>query len=80
MIITLGYSDEHPPLPPKRSIEDVCNFGGWHGRIEYPKTGIGDWTPYVNRIIDNTKKAIGKGAKKAEQKIKEQLDKGKKTQ
>jgi len=80
MIITLGHADEHPPLPPKRSIEDVCNFGGWHGRIEYPKTGIGEWTPYVNRIIDETKKAIGKQAKKAENKVKESWAKRKKKQ
>ncbi len=64
-VITLGYADEHPPAPPKRSIEDVCNMGGWHGRIEYPKSGIGEWTPYINRIIDETKKAVKKGTKKA---------------
>ena len=78
MVITLGVADEHPPLPPKRSIEDVCNFGGWHGRIEYPKTGISEWTPYVNRMIDETKKAVGKHAKKAEDKLKEKWENRKK--
>jgi len=73
MIITLGYADEHPPVPLKRSIEDICNFGGWHGRVEYPKTGINMWSPYVARIMDETKKAVKKGAKKAHQKAREMV-------
>ncbi len=71
MIITLGYADEHPPIPPKRSIEDVCNFGGWHGRIEAPKTGINEWTPYINRIKDETKKMVKRQTKKVAEKARQ---------
>jgi nitroreductase len=76
-IITLGYPDEHPPVPLKRSIEDVCNFGGWHGRIEYPKTGIGEWSPYVASFTERAVKGVKKHTKKAAEKIKEKI-KGKK--
>jgi nitroreductase len=70
LVITLGYADEHPQVPPKRSIEDTLNFGGWYARIESPKTGIGEWTPYLNRIADETKKAVKHHTKKATERIK----------
>ncbi|HLD86642.1 MAG TPA: nitroreductase family protein [Candidatus Nanoarchaeia archaeon] len=78
MIITLGYADEHPAMPPKRTLEDTLNFGNWYGRIEPPKTGIGDWAPYVEHIVDETKKAVKHHTKKASDKIKETFGKKKK--
>lgn len=79
MIITLGYPDEEPEMPPKRSVEDVCNLAGFHGRIGAPKTGFGEWTPYLDKITEETKKAIKKGGettqKKVETIVKEQVRK-----
>lgn len=69
MIITLGYADEEPEIPPKRSVEDVCNLAGFHGRIGAPKTGFGEWTPYIDKITGETKKAVKKGGEATQQKI-----------
>src|SRR3989344_9669689 len=41
-IITIGYADENPQAPPKYRIEHVMFFEKWWGRIEGPKTGLGN--------------------------------------
>lgn len=64
-VITLGYADEHPDVPPKRPMEEITNFGGWHGRIEAPKTGIDEWTPYLYKALGSAKEGITKPVNKA---------------
>ncbi len=69
-IITLGYADESPVPPPKYRIEHYMFFEKWWGRIEGPKTGIGMWSPYVKKTVDETKKKIKKAVHKIKEKIK----------
>ncbi len=63
-IITIGYADEVPEVPPKYRIEHYMFFEKWWGRIEPVKSGIGMWSPYVQRGVSETgrmiKKAVGK--------------------
>ena len=63
-IITIGYADESPEMPPKNRIEHSMFFEKWWGRIEGPKTALGMWSPPLQRGVQathkNIKKAIGK--------------------
>jgi len=68
-IITVGYADEHPEMPPKYRIEHIMFFEKWWGRIEGPKTGIGMWSPYVQRGISETGKVINKAVGKVKGKF-----------
>ena len=71
-IVTIGYADEVPEMPPKYRIEHAMFFEKWWGRIEGPKTGLGMWSPPLQRGIQAThksiKKAVGKIFKKKEEK------------
>ncbi len=72
-IVTIGYADENPQMPPKYRIEHAMFFEKWWGRIEPPKTGLGDWAPVIKRGVTQTHKNI----KKAVGKLKERLKKKK---
>ncbi|HLG24124.1 MAG TPA: nitroreductase family protein [Candidatus Nanoarchaeia archaeon] len=71
-IITIGHAAETPEPPPKYRIEHTMFFEKWWGRIESPKSGLSYWSPYVDKMVKNTKKGIkravdkvkGKGKKK----------------
>ena len=69
-IVTIGYADEIPEMPPKYRIEHTMFFEKWWGRIEPPKTGIGMWSVPLEQGIKQThkkiKKAVGKIFKKKE--------------
>lgn len=74
-IITIGYADEKPEMPPKYRIEHVMFFEKWWGRVEGPKTGLGMWSPYIKSVVDRTNKGIKKHSKKLVDKVKGKLKK-----
>ena len=69
-VVTIGYADEAPEMPPKYRIEHYMFFEKWWGRIEPAKTGIGMWSPYVQRGVRETGKIIKKAVLKAKDKLK----------
>ncbi len=73
-ILTIGYADEVPEMPPKYRIEHIMFFEKWWGRIEGPKTGIGMWSPVIKKGVVSTKKMI----KKAGSRIADKFRKGEK--
>jgi nitroreductase len=76
-IITIGYADEHPESPPKNRIEHIMSFEKWWGRIEPPKTGLGHWSPYFQKGVQETGKMIKKVVGKAKNKIRKKKEKKK---
>jgi len=76
-IMTLGYADEKPAMPPKYRIEHIMFFEKWWGRIESPKNGLGYWTPAISKGMSETKKIIKKRSKSIVEKIKGRLKKKK---
>ena len=74
-IVTIGYADENPTMPPKYRIEHAMFFEKWWGRIEGPKTGLGYWSPYIKHAVTQTHKSIKKHSKKLVEKVKEKLKK-----
>ncbi len=69
-VLTLGYADEVPTPPPKYRIEHIMFFERWWGRIEGPKTGIGMWSPYVQKVVKETHKRVKKQVDKFREKMK----------
>ena len=74
-IITIGYANEIPTPPPKYRIEHAMFFEKWWGRIESPKTGLGMWSPYIQKGVAQTHKIIKKHGKSLIEKVKEKLKK-----
>lgn len=74
-IITIGYADEKPEMPTKFRIEHMMFFEKWWGRLEPPKTHIGWWSLYNERMVKEGKKLIKKTGKKVKEKVKEKLKK-----
>ena len=74
-IITIGYADENPEMPPKHRIEHVMFFERWFGRIEGPKTGLGYWSPYIKHAVTRTNAHIKKHGKRLVEKVKEKIRK-----
>ncbi len=74
-VITVGYSDETPEMPPKYRIEHTMFFEKWWGRIESPHTGLGMWGPTIQAGIGAVKKGAKKASKKLSEKIKETVKK-----
>ena len=72
-IITIGYADEAPQMPPKYRVEHIMFFEKWFGRVEGPKTGIGMWSPYIKSAVTRTHANIKKHSKKLVEKVKEKL-------
>ena len=68
-IVTIGYADETPEMPPKYRIEHYMFFDKWWGRIEGPKTGVGMWSPPLQRGIQQTHKNIKKAVGKLKEKF-----------
>ena len=68
-IITIGFADEFPEMPPKYRIEHAMYFEKWWGRIEPPKTAIGMWSPPIQRGIQETHKKIKKAVGKLKEKF-----------
>ncbi len=78
-IITIGYPDENPDMPPKYKIEHMMFFEKWWGRLQSPpRTHIGWWSVYNQRILDEGKKLANKAKKKVSEKVKEKVKKYKK--
>lgn len=74
-VITVGYSNEIVPEPPKLNIYDIAFFdkGGLKKRYPYKLT---DWYSVGNKaIIDKTKAGLKKHGKKISEKIKELKEK-----
>ena len=69
-IITIGYADEKPPMPPKYRIEHIMFFEKWWGRIESPKSGLGLWSPAISKGVSESKKIVKRKGKKIIEKIK----------
>jgi nitroreductase len=76
-VVTIGYPDEKPELPPKYRIEHIMFFEKWWGRIEAPKTGLGDWSPSIEKLVKESKKTVKKSSKKVAEKVKRRLKKKK---
>jgi len=74
-VVTFGYADEQPEMPPKHRIEHVMFFEKWWGRLEQPKTHLGYWSLWNMKMVDAGKKALGKLKDKAEKKIEEKRKK-----
>ncbi len=72
-VITIGYADENPEPPPKYRIEHMMFFEKWWGRVEGPKTHIGWWSLYNERIAKEGKKLINKTGKKVKEKVKKKV-------
>jgi len=68
-IIAVGYPDETPQMPPKYRIEHIMFFEKWWGRIESPKTGIGLWSPPIQKAVKEAHKRIKKHIEKVKGKI-----------
>tara|TARA_Y100000310_G_scaffold344866_1_gene460111 strand:- start:3709 stop:4377 length:669 start_codon:yes stop_codon:yes gene_type:complete len=76
-VVTIGYADEKPDMPPKYRIEHMMFFNKWWGRIEGPKTGLGMWSPSIEKIVKTGSKSAKKGSKKVVEKIRGKLKKKK---
>ena len=76
-ILTIGFADELPEMPPKYRIEHFMFFERWWGRIEPPKTGLGIWSSPIKKGTQETHKKAKKESKKLMHKIKEKLKKKK---
>ncbi|HLC61582.1 MAG TPA: nitroreductase family protein [Candidatus Nanoarchaeia archaeon] len=63
-ILTIGYADEVPEMPPKYRIEHTMFFEKWWGRQEPPKYGLGMWSPVIKKGVVETKKMIKKAGSK----------------
>lgn len=74
-IITIGYPDEKPEMPTKFRIEHMMFFEKWWGRVDPPKTHIGWWSLYNERIAKEGKKLIKKSGKKIKEKVEKKLKK-----
>lgn len=74
-IITIGYADEKPETPPKYRIEHMMFFEKWWGRLEPPKTHVGWWSLYHERIAKEGKKLAKKTGKKIKEKVEKKLEK-----
>ncbi|MBS3131290.1 nitroreductase family protein [Candidatus Woesearchaeota archaeon] len=74
-VITLGYADEKPEVPPKYRIEHMMFFEKWWGRVEKPKTFLGWWSVNNVRMVDEGKKMLKKAHKKIKEKVSEKMGK-----
>src|SRR3989338_369638 len=64
-VLTIGFADEVPEMPPKYRIEHIMFFEKWWGRQgPYPKTGLGLWAPVIEHGFKETKKMIKKAGNK----------------
>lgn len=74
-VITIGYADEKPQLPPRPRIEHVIYFEKWWGRMETPKTYLGWWSVANEKYARDGAKLAKKHGKKIKDKIKEKVKK-----
>ena len=74
-VVVIGYADEAPEPPPKYRIEHMVFFEKWWGRLEAPKTHIGWWSLYNQRIVDEGKKLVKKTGKKIKAHVEKKLKK-----
>lgn len=71
-IIPIGYPDEEPEMPPKFRLEHMWFVEKWWGRLEAPpRTHIGWWSVYNDRIVSEGKKALSQAGEKISSKLKE---------
>ncbi|MEK6942943.1 MAG: nitroreductase family protein [Nanoarchaeota archaeon] len=76
-IVTIGYADETPQMPPKYRIEHTMFFERWWGRQESPKGGLGEWSPVFKKAATETSKITKKHSKGIVHRIKEKFKKKK---
>jgi len=74
-VITIGYANEVPEIPPKYRIEHYMFFEKWWGRIQRPKTGIGLWSPVIQKGISGTKKMVNTAVGRVKGKFKKKEEK-----
>src|SRR3989338_2218968 len=70
VFVTSGYAEKYPPPPPKYMIEHIMFFERWWGRIEGPKTGLGNWSPPIEKAVRHAHKHIKKHIEKIKGKLK----------
>lgn len=74
-VIPIGYADEDPEMPPKYRIEHMMFFEKWWGRVESPpRTHIGWWSVYNQRMINEGKKLIKKTKSRLSDKVQEKVN------
>ncbi|MBR9677079.1 nitroreductase family protein [Candidatus Woesearchaeota archaeon] len=59
-VITVGYADEKVPVPPQKSLEQICYLQNWGNRLENPEDLIGHFSPKINRLVEKGKKLLKK--------------------
>lgn len=59
-IITIGYADEKPVMPPKHRLEHVVFLEKWGQRKKIPLSSSGWWSIRVKKAVDDTKKKMSK--------------------
>ena len=74
-VVTVGYADEDPTPPPKYRIEHIMFFEKWWGRMEGPKTGLGYWSPPIEKAVRHAHKHIKKHIEKIKGKFKKKSGK-----
>jgi|TARA_B100001971_G_C18167463_1_gene525078 SagB-type dehydrogenase family enzyme len=70
-IITIGYADETPQMPPKYRIEHVVFLDRWGGRKHIPFSSMGWWSTRWEKYAKDAAKGVKKGVEKIRQKVKE---------
>lgn len=57
-IITIGYTDEQPVMPPKYRIEHYVFLEKWGLRKKIPLSSAGWWSVRVKKAVEDTKKKL----------------------
>ena len=72
-VITIGYADETPEVPPKYRVEHIMFFEKWWGRLEPPRSYLGWWSLMNMKAVYEGKKLAKKIHKKVSEKVKEKM-------
>lgn len=67
-IITIGYADEAPEMPPKYRIEHVVFINKWGSRKHIPFSTMGWWSARWEKYAKDAVKGVKKMAKKIKEK------------
>ncbi len=59
-IITIGYADEKPVMPPHNRLEHFVYLENWGQRKNIPLSSAGWWSVRVKKAVEDTKKNMSK--------------------
>ena len=63
-IVTLGYPDEKPPSPPKKTIETITYIEKWGSKMADQAKGVGLYYPTTMKAIEKGKEFVKKTTEK----------------